>query len=184
MRQTNNRIVYSANKQIINNPSSKNLNQNNIPPRNNNNHQNQINYTNNSSSNKNSNVNVTNNSHSNTSNSKITFNNNSAKTSNPNFRPLSDSRLYEMANQYITTDESLEKFQSKIKNKNGNIYPLGINVNNNNLPTINETLNYNSRELQGNNQLIPSGSVKSKRQDRLSKNIATNLEYYNMIDLK
>ena len=181
---------------LNNNNITKNMNNinnvNNQDQLERNNYNNQTNQTHNNSSNKK--VNISSYSNSNTSNSKITFNNNSGKTAgrsnNPNFRPLSDSRLYEMANQYITTDESLEKFQTRLKNKYGNIYTSGVNPNSN-LQIINERNNYNensnfnNREKQGNsNQLIHSGSLtsKNKRPDRLSKNIASNLEYYKIIE--
>jgi hypothetical protein len=91
-----------------------------------------------------------------------------------------------MANQYITTDESLEKFQSNLKNKYGSIHTGGVNPYFN-LQTINETSNYNSKEFQqANSQMTPSASglstLKNRKPDRLTKTIATNLEYYNKIE--
>jgi len=152
----------------------------------------------NSSANKNNNT-----SNSNNSNSKITFNNNNSgmhlnRGNIPGFKPLSDSRLYEMANQYITTDESLVKFQSKLKTKYGSLYTTNPIYHNSNLHVISEARSpvsnthrdnqlmnevahgsYN-RERIGSNASGNTG--KTKRVDRLAKNIASNLEYYKMIE--
>ena len=148
----------------------------------------------NSSANKNNNT-----SNSNNSNSKITFNNNSNPVKNPGkgnipgFKPLSDSRLYEMANQYITTDESLEKFQARLKTKYGSLYTANQNYQGSNLHVINETrspVGNTHRESAlmsevaycNNREDISSNASKNKRVDRLAKNIATNLEYYKFIE--
>lgn len=158
--------------------------------------------------------------YSNNSNSKITFNNNgrqpnknannnsslvnnsSSKNSavragNPQFRPLSDSRLYEMANQYITTDESLEKFQTRLRTKYGSLYNANGNFSSNlhvinEKPSTNPVLHdiTNPNHIQNNNYINKetyksealNNIIKTKKVDRLSKNIASNLEYYNMIE--
>ncbi len=147
----------------------------------------------------NSSTNKNNTSNSNNSNSKLTFYNNSSlgKGNIPPFKPLSDSRLYEMANQYITTDESLEKFQVRLRGKYGSIYTSNRNLNSN-LHVINEVRSPNNNsynnnfkdnnnlinEVSNNNyrETINTNSNKNKKTDRLAKNIATNLEYYKMIE--
>lgn len=153
----------------------------------------------------NSSLNKNNTTNSNNSNSKITFNNNNSgmnpsRGNMPGFKPLSDSRLYEMANQYITTDESLEKFQARLKNKYGSLYTSNPNYLNSNLHVINEARSpvaelhkenaifsevthggYN-REGSGYNGNSNANAGKNKRVDRLAKNIASNLEYYKMIE--
>jgi len=102
-----------------------------------------------------------------------------------------------MANQYITTDESLEKFQARLKNKYGSLYSTNENLNSN-LHVISETKSPNNNcnnfkdnpllnEVSNNNYRdnLNSNSInyqKIKKIDRLSKNIATNLEYYKMIE--
>lgn len=181
------------------NSNSNNSSNNNNNPRLNNISQN----IQNSSANKNNNS-----SNSNNSNSKITFNNNySGKNKNrpnmPGFRPLSDSRLFEMANQYITTDESLEKFQARLKTKYGSLYTANASNLGTNLHVINEarspvsnTHRENNGALmneivhgtsgngnrEGNGSGFNGNAAKGKRVDRLAKNIASNLEYYKMIE--
>lgn len=147
-------------------------------------------------------------SNSNNSNSKITFNNSNnpskhgGRANAQGFRPLSDSRLYEMANQYITTDESLEKFQARLKTKYGSLYTANQNYGQgSNLHVIDEArspVNHTHREnavmsevayinnnnYNSNNRENASSNFgnKNKRTDRLAKNIASNLEYYNFIE--
>ena len=136
-----------------------------------------------------SNKNVNNSSNSN--NSKISFNNsiNKNKSNKPNqlFRPLSDSRLFEMANQYITTDESLEKFQARLKNKYSSIHThnnVNINNYNSNLDVIEERIpsKGNKNILIDNSYVNKKESSKNKKNDRLTKNIISSLDYYKMIE--
>jgi hypothetical protein len=58
---------------------------------------------------------------------KKTHNHNKYKVNPHSLQNVSDSKLLEMANQYITTDESLEKFQSRLKEKNSTFVMSKIN---------------------------------------------------------
>lgn len=45
------------------------------------------------------------------------------------FQPIPDSRLFDLANQYLTTDESLEQFQNEQKKKGtGDIITSSSNI--------------------------------------------------------
>lgn len=199
-----NNFANSQNNRVSNNLHSQSKKDylNNLNSHSQNTSNNLINQGNMTQNNQNSSANKNNSaSNSNHSGSKMTFNNNAtqhmARGNIPLFKPLSDSRLYEMANQYITTDESLEKFQARLKTKYGSLYSANGNFNSN-LHVINETIspNNNNNYRENNNALISdissnnykeslntnSNCKKNKRKDRLTKNIASNLEYYNMIE--
>jgi hypothetical protein len=101
-----------------------------------------------------------------------------------------------MANQYITTDESLEKFQARLKTKYGSLYTANPNYRQeSNLHVIDEArspVNHTHRENavmsevahfnNHNRENASSNANKNKRIDRLAKNIASNLEYYKFIE--
>ncbi len=100
-----------------------------------------------------------------------------------------------MANQYITTDESLEKFQARLKTKYGSLYTANANYLGSNLQVINEArspvMSQTHREnavlnevtqTNFNREGISHNASKNRRMDRLGKNIATNLDYYKFIE--
>lgn len=104
---------------------------------------------------------------------------------------LSDSKLLDIANHYITTDESLEKFQARLRDKYKNVrefrddYVKVVETNLREKTKINKCFNATacsdvnkpkSKEVFTNNL-----SKKGKEKDKMPKNISTALEYYNII---
>lgn len=105
---------------------------------------------------------------------------------------VSDSRLLEMANQYITTDESLEKFQARLREKYNKISSdrndYMMIVENSLKEKMRTNKSFNQAQFSSNNLTqsnTPSHlSKKAQTQNKnslLSKNIATALEYYDKI---
>jgi hypothetical protein len=81
-----------------------------------------------------------------------------------------------MANQYITTDESLEKFQAKFNSKN---------IQKDQLQLRNDPQQIKSAEgCQPFNQVKTHKDSTTKKQKKASvpKNIKTALEYYNLME--
>jgi hypothetical protein len=114
---------------------------------------------------------------------------------------LSDSKLYEIASNYITTDESLENFKrNKLKSKNKNFYSAEYNsssriyfdyqdakskVNNNICDSEKVNVRKHERKISNNLSMERLGNrscKSSKRTDSLGRYISNNLEYYKFIE--
>lgn len=117
--------------------------------------------------------------------------------------PLSDSKLYEMASNYITTDESLENFQQNYLknnitekkhfdsyNNSNTINKLNCEVNDNqiNINDCDNEYDFINKHQRKANSILSKENLDNKsccsftRLDRLSKNICKNLEYYEHIE--
>jgi hypothetical protein len=109
---------------------------------------------------------------------------------------LSDSKLLEIANQYITTDESLEKFQLRLREKykksrseqNDNLITKDILKYNQSFNQVQSAMNSgtstNPNNLPQNIDKPPINKNDKKKQIRSNlptKNIATKFDYYDMI---
>jgi hypothetical protein len=108
---------------------------------------------------------------------------------------VSDSRLLELANQYITTDESLEKFQQRLKEKykfmNRDDYMMVVDntfreknkINKNFGELINNAAKEKSIINPDNNNLKKvSQTTKPKQGGKGNKNITSDLGYYDMLE--
>lgn len=95
-------------------------------------------------------------------------------------RPIADSKLLDMANQYITTDESLDRFQTQVNEKNKKFNILKEEY----VRNVNTTLK--SKINTGNifNTLIEEKKHKANIEStmKIPKNVARALEYYNFLE--
>lgn len=118
------------------------------------------------------------------------------KAKNPlNLYNISDNRLLELANQYITTDESLDKFQSRLKEKYKDIgkekndFVAIVKQNYNEKMRVNHHLNSvgvnSSSDYNQKSNDLPLPSKKEQKEllkNKMSKNITKALEFYNIIE--
>lgn len=109
---------------------------------------------------------------------------------------MSDNKLLELANNYIATDESLEAFQARLKEKYKNLsedkkaYAMVINQNlkekikiENNLTAAGLNLNFEAdKHLQIINENNKTIKNTNKKKDLMSKNISKALEYYKLAE--
>jgi len=107
---------------------------------------------------------------------------------------ISDAKLLEMANQYITTDESLDRFQNRLREKILKIQTEAgqiniVNPNPSRKITDNKSFNQVLTNTENNNNIniilnstSKNTTVKVPTNKNLPKNISRALEYYNIVE--
>ena len=107
---------------------------------------------------------------------------------------ISDAKLLEMANQYITTDESLDRFQNRLREKflksqteAGQIKVVNPNPQRKIIDnqSFNQALTYTDNNKNINivtNSTSKNPTVKVATNKNLPKNISRALEYYNIVE--
>jgi hypothetical protein len=94
---------------------------------------------------------------------------------------LTDKKLCENSNNYINTDESLERFHIKLKERNKKLKKELIIVDSlsNDNGSFNGTINNNKERNKNETGLINKTAY--RKQKSIAKNIQKALEYYNII---
>jgi hypothetical protein len=107
---------------------------------------------------------------------------------------ISDAKLLEMANQYITTDESLDRFQNRLREKflksqTDSSQIKIVNPNTNRKINDNKSFNQVLTNTENNNNIniitnsaSNNTTVKVTTNKNLPKNISRALEYYNIVE--
>ncbi len=85
-----------------------------------------------------------------------------------------------MANQYITTDESLEKFKTEVNEKNQKFHSVKDDY----LRNVNTTLKSKIKTGKIFNTMLDETKTKQKTTNtiKIPKNVAKALEYYNFLE--